>query len=71
MDPSDMPGVPRELAEHSLDVSKMAKPVKQKMRRFVKDRKEVIRVETIKLLTVRYIHECKILFGSPTRCLYP
>jgi hypothetical protein len=28
--PSDMPGVPRELAEHSLDVSKMAKPVKQK-----------------------------------------
>jgi hypothetical protein len=26
--PSDMPSVPRELAEHSLDVSKTAKPVK-------------------------------------------
>jgi hypothetical protein len=45
-----MPGVPRELAEHSLDVSKTAKPVKQKLRRFAKDRKEVIRVEIIKLL---------------------
>jgi hypothetical protein len=26
-----MPGVPRELAEHSLDVSKTAKPFKQKL----------------------------------------
>jgi hypothetical protein len=32
-----MPGVPRELAEHSLDVSKAAKLVKQKLRRFAKD----------------------------------
>jgi hypothetical protein len=45
-----MPGVPRELAEHSLDVSKTPKPVKQKPRLFAKDRKEVIRVEIIKLL---------------------
>jgi hypothetical protein len=37
-----MSGVPRELAEHSLDVSKTAKPIKQKLRRFVKDRKEVV-----------------------------
>jgi hypothetical protein len=59
MDPSDMPGVPRELAEHSLDVSKMAKPVKQKLRRFAKDRKEVIRVEIKKLLAAEFIHECK------------
>jgi hypothetical protein len=36
-----MPSVPRELAEHSLDVSKTAKPVKQKLRRFTKDCKEV------------------------------
>jgi hypothetical protein len=40
-----MLGVPRELAKHSLDVSRTAKPVKQKLRRFAKDRKEVIRVE--------------------------
>jgi hypothetical protein len=37
-----MPGVPRELAEHSLDVSKTAKPVKQKLCCFAKDRKDVI-----------------------------
>jgi hypothetical protein len=45
--PSDMPGVPRELAEHSLDVSKTAKLVKPKLRRFAKDHKEVIRVEIL------------------------
>jgi Zn-finger domain-containing protein len=44
-----MPGVPRELAEHSLDVSKTAKPVKQKLRRFAKHRKEVIRIEVLKV----------------------
>jgi hypothetical protein len=54
-----MSGVPRELAEHSLDVSKTAKPVKQKLHHFAKDRKEVIRVEIIKLLATGFIHECK------------
>jgi hypothetical protein len=54
-----MPGVPRELAEHSLDVSKTAKPIKQKLRRFAKDRKEVIRLEIVKLLAIGFIRECK------------
>jgi hypothetical protein len=54
-----MPGVLRELAEHSLDVSKMAKPVKQKLRRFAKDHKEVIRVEILKLLAAGFIRDCK------------
>jgi hypothetical protein len=54
-----MLGVPRELGEHSLDVRKTAKPIKQKLRRFAKDRKEVLRVEILKLLAVRFIHECK------------
>jgi hypothetical protein len=53
-----MLGVPRELAEHSLDVSKTAKLVKQKVRRFAKDRK-VIRLEIIKLLAADFIRECK------------
>jgi hypothetical protein len=56
-----MPGVPRELAEHSLDVSKTVKPVKQKLRRFAKDRKEVIRIEVLKLLAAVFIRECKNL----------
>jgi hypothetical protein len=54
-----MPGVPRELAEHSLDVSKMAKPIKLKLRHFAKDRKEVIRVKNLKLLAAGFIRECK------------
>jgi hypothetical protein len=54
-----MPGVPRELVEHSLDVSKTAKPVKQKLCRFAKDRKEVIRIEVLKLLAAGFICECK------------
>ena len=32
--PSDMPGIPREVAEHSLDVRPNSKPVKQRLRRF-------------------------------------
>jgi hypothetical protein len=55
-----MPGVPRELAKHSLDVSKMARPVKQKFCRFA-NRKDVIRVEVQKLLVARFIRECKHL----------
>jgi hypothetical protein len=54
-----MPGVPRELAKHSLDVIKTAKHIKQKLRRFAKDRKEVIRVEILKLLADGFIREYK------------
>jgi hypothetical protein len=54
-----MSGVPRELAEHFLDVSKTDKPVKKKLHRFAKDRKEVIRVEFLKLLATGFIRECK------------
>jgi hypothetical protein len=62
-----MPGVPRELAEHSLDVSKTAKPVKQKLCRFAKDCKEVIRLQVLKLLAVGFIHERK----NPVRLTNP
>ena len=54
-----MPGVLRRLAEHSLDVSKTARPVKQKVRHFVKDQREAIGVEVCKLLAARFICECK------------
>ena len=66
-----MPGVPRRLAEHSLDVSKMAKPVKQKLRRFVKDRRAAIRVEVSKLLAAGFIHECKHLVWLANLVLVP
>jgi hypothetical protein len=66
-----MPGVPRELAEHSLDVRKTAKPVKQKLRHFAKDRKEVISVEIIKLLAAGFIRECKNLIWLSNPVLGP
>jgi hypothetical protein len=57
--PSDMPGVPKELAEHALEVNKTARPIKQKLRRFAKDRKHAIEVEVCKLLAAVFIRECK------------
>jgi hypothetical protein len=66
-----MPGVPRELAEHSLDVSKTAKPVKQNLHHFVKDRKEVIRVQIIKLLAAGFIRACKNPVWLANPVLYP
>jgi hypothetical protein len=55
-----MPGVPRELAEHTLEVNKTARPIKKKFRRFGKDRKQAIEVEVCKLLAAGFIRECKL-----------
>ena len=54
--PTDMPGVALEKIEHSLNVSPIAKPIKQKLRRFTPD-KEAIRVEIKWLLAARFIKE--------------
>jgi hypothetical protein len=56
--PSDMPGVPRELAEHRLEVNKTAQPIKQKLWQFSKYRKQAIEVEVCKLLAAGFIREC-------------
>jgi hypothetical protein len=66
-----MSGVTRELAEHSLDVSKTAKPIKQKLHRFAEDCKEVIRVEIINLLVIGFIYECKNLVWFANLVLVP
>ena len=58
-----MPGVPREEAEHSLDLDKTAKPVKQWLCRFAQDRKEAIRVEVTRLLAAGFIREVAHLDG--------
>ncbi|WVZ63486.1 hypothetical protein U9M48_013113 [Paspalum notatum var. saurae] len=39
--PADMPGVPRELAEHQLKVFPNAKPIKQRLRRFTPEKAEL------------------------------
>jgi hypothetical protein len=54
-----MPGVPRELVKHALKVNKTARPIKQKLWRFAKDRKQAIEVEVCKLLAAGFICECK------------
>jgi hypothetical protein len=57
--PSDIPGVPMELAEHRLEVNKNARPIKQKLWRFAKDRTQAIEVEVCKLLDAGFIRECQ------------
>jgi hypothetical protein len=52
-----MPGVSRERIEHSLNVDPKAKPVKQKLRQFGKDKKDAIRVEVTQLLAAGFIKE--------------
>ena len=52
-----MPGVPQNLIEHSLNVSKTARPIKQKLRQFARDKKETIRTEITRLLAVGFIKE--------------
>jgi hypothetical protein len=53
-----MPSVPRELAEHKLEVNKTARPIEQKLWRFAKDRKQAIEEEVCKLLATGFIKEC-------------
>jgi len=54
-----MPGVPREEAEHFLDLNEKVRPVKQQLRRFAQDRKEAIRVEVTRLLAAGFSREIK------------
>jgi len=60
-----MAGVPQNLIEHSLNVSKTARPIKQKLRRFARDKKETIRTEITRLLAAEFIKE----IGSPIQFL--
>jgi hypothetical protein len=55
--PADMPGVPRELIEHSLNVDPKATSKRQHLRRFADDRRDAIKKELAKLLTASFIRE--------------
>ena len=54
-----MPGVPREFAEHALNVFLDAKPVKQPIRRLSEPRAEAIGLEVNRLLDTNFIREIK------------
>ena len=49
--------MPRELAEHSLNVRPGAKPVKQPLRRFAEERRKIIGDEIARLLAAGFIME--------------
>ena len=52
-----MPGVPRQLAEHTLNVDPKYKPVKQFLHRFNEERRKVIGEEVARLLETGFIVE--------------
>jgi hypothetical protein len=52
-----MPGVPRELIEHSLNVDPEATPKRQHLCRFADDRRDAIKKELAKLLVAGFIRE--------------
>jgi hypothetical protein len=52
-----MPGVPRELAEHKLKVYPQARPIQQKLHRFMPDKREAIRAELARLVSAGFIRE--------------
>jgi hypothetical protein len=54
---ADMSGVPRELAEYRINVNEGSKPIKQRLRRFLPDKKEAIKKEIIKLMIAEFIRE--------------
>ena len=54
-----MPGIPRRLAEHSLNILKEFKPVKQALRRFSEPKRQAIGEELAKLLEARFIRDIK------------
>jgi hypothetical protein len=52
-----MPGVPRNLIKHSLNVDPKATPMRQHLRRFADDRRDAIKKELAKLLAASFIKE--------------
>ena len=52
-----MPGIPRQVTEHSLDILPEPKPIKQRLCRFDDERQKAIGEEIARLLTAGFIKE--------------
>jgi hypothetical protein len=52
-----MPGIPREVNKHALEIRASSKPVKQCLRRFDEEKRKVIGEEIHKLLEAGFIKE--------------
>ena len=57
METSDMPGVPMELGEHTLNIDPKFRPVRQFLRRFNEERSKAIGEEVARLLAAEFIVE--------------
>ena len=55
--PSDMPGIPREVIEHALNIRPGSKPVRQRLRHFDEKKRRTIGEEIAKLSTTGFIKE--------------
>src|SRR4051812_44954422 len=53
--PADMPGIPREFAEHALSIKPNTKPVKQALRRFSEPKRRAIGEDVNRLLDAQFI----------------
>jgi hypothetical protein len=51
--PSDMPGIPRDVVEHLLDIRAGVRPIKQPLRRFDEEKRRAIGEEIHKLASGR------------------
>ena len=60
-----MPGIPRKLGEHSLNILKGFKPVKQTLRRFSEPKRQAMGEELAKLIEAGFIREISGLAGKP------
>ena len=67
--PSDMPGIPREVAEHSLEIRAGSKLVKQRLRRFDEEKHKIIGEEVHKLLIAGFIKEVHHLDWFSKSCI--
>ena len=56
-----MPGIPRRMAEHSLNILKGCKPVKQTLRHFSESKRQAMGEELAKLLEAGFIRDIKHL----------
>jgi hypothetical protein len=55
--PSDMPGIPREIAEHELRIKPGSKPMQQHLRRLHDERRRAIGKEIAKLMVAGFTKE--------------
>jgi hypothetical protein len=66
-----MPGVPRELIEHTLNMDLKAKPVKQPLRRFDEPKRKAIASELHRLENAGFIREIKTSTWVPNLVIVP